>query len=160
MAELTASGVACWVLKANPNTYDLRAALDDKHEIEGWTLHKTYRVDLMAPGKRCLLWLSGPRSSGVHAIGKIRESAEDDGQGGGDYWRDVAKQNRSSPVIAISVVAIVSPILRSELLKDPRFSEAEVIKMAAGSNPSYLTDGQLAAVLERLSAADLERAGW
>jgi len=37
---------------------------------------------------------------------------------------------------------------RAELLLRPGFADAEVIRMAAGSNPSYLTSLQLAALLE------------
>jgi len=36
------------------------------------------------------------------------------------------------------------PILRSELLQHPVLSQMEVITMAAGSNPSFLTRDQLA----------------
>ena len=38
---------------------------------------------------------------------------------------------------------------RADLLHDPRFRDAEVLRMPAGSNPSWLTATQLAAVLER-----------
>ena len=152
--------VACWVLKANPKIYDLRAALEHGEEINGWTLHKTYRVQLMAPAQRCLLWLSGPDSPGVYAIGKITDFAEEDGQGGGPYWRDIPKANRMVPVISISVVGLGTPIARAELISDRRFADAEVIKMAAGSNPSYLNEAQLAAVKQRLTVPDIRQAGW
>lgn len=97
---------------------------------------------------------------GVDAIGKVVDFAVDAGHGEGPYWGDIEKQNRITPVVPIRAIPLGSVILRSELLKDPRFWQTEVIKMAAGSNPSYLTDEQLGPVLERLSTSDLAHAGW
>ncbi len=66
---LLPADVACWLLKtARPP-----AAIDP-----GWRpgtavrvrrcLRPSYRLGLMAAGQPCLLWLSGPREPGVHAV--------------------------------------------------------------------------------------------
>ena len=47
------------------------------------------------------------------------------------------------------LTVLADPVLRAELLADPAARDAEVLRMPAGSNPSWLSAGQYAAVLGR-----------
>jgi hypothetical protein len=152
--------IACWVLKANPETYDLRTNWEQGLKVQGWTLHKTYRVELMAPGQRCLLWLSGPEEPGIYALGKLTDFAFNDGRGGGPHWRDVARAQRLVPWVPIEVVPLSAPVLRADLMQEAGFREAEFVRMAAGSNPSYLDPDRFKVVEGHLQAADMTAAGW
>jgi hypothetical protein len=89
----------------------------------------------MGAGQPCLLWLSGRDRPGVHALGALTGPAagSDDG-----------------PVVAVRLTLLSEPIDRAELQADPRARDAEVLRMPAGSNPSWLSDGQYAAVLARV----------
>ena len=129
---LLPADVACWLLKtARPP-----AAIDP-----GWRpgtavrvrrcLRPSYRLGLMAAGQPCLLWLSGPRESGVHAVGVLVAPPDPD-------------------TVEVELHRLAEPLPRAELLLDPAFATAEVIRMPAGSNPSYLRPAQLAPVLARL----------
>jgi hypothetical protein len=123
----------------------LKTSRPPEHLAPGWSAGATheltrcvrasYRLDLMAPGQPCLLWLSGRDRPGVHAIGELAAPA-DTGPGG--------------PEIAVRLTLLGRPVPRSDLLADPAARDAEVLRMPAGSNPSWLTDRQYAAVLAHI----------
>ncbi len=138
MARLTADDVACWVFKSAVPTAQLHA---------GWRpgtarsmtrcVRPSYRLDLMAPGQPCLLWVSGRSEPGVHALGTIT-GAPREADGG--------------PVVPVEFALLPDPLPRSLLLADPSTRDAEVLRMPAGSNPSWLSAAQFAAVLDRIDA--------
>ncbi len=94
----------------------------------------SYRLRLMATGQPCLLWLSGRDRPGVHALGALTAGPDTDGDG----W-----------AVPLRLTLLADPVPRSELLADPIAREAEVLRMPAGSNPSWLSAEQFAAVLAR-----------
>jgi len=95
-------------------------------------VRRSYRLDLMAPGQPCLLWVSGRHSPGVHALGEVT-AAVFDGVGG--------------PVVGVRLTRLAAVVPRAELLAHPMVRDAEVLRMPAGSNPSWLSPAQYAAVL-------------
>ncbi len=138
MARLAAADIACWVFKSAVPTAQLDA---------GWRpgtarsmtrcVRPSYRLDLMAPGQPCLLWVSGRSEPGVHAVGSIT-GAPRDADGG--------------PVVPVEFTLLPDPLPRAALLLDPVTRDAEVLRMPAGSNPSWLSAAQFAAVLDRVGA--------
>jgi hypothetical protein len=106
-------------------------------------VRRSYRLDLMAAGQPCLLWLSGRARAGVHALGELTGGAENLPQG---------------PVVPLRLRLLAEPIPRADLVADPRMRNAEVLRMPAGSNPSWLSAEQFAAVLDR--AADGRLGAW
>jgi hypothetical protein len=151
--RLTSNDVACWVLKTRTAPHDI---------LPDWVpgssrsltrcLRRSYRVDLMRPGQPCLLWLSGQREPGVHAIGHLSSAASPP--------EDVHPTGRPESAVTVSLSLLTETVGRPLLLADPQFSAAEVLRMPAGSNPSYLTGPALVALCEFLSPADRRRAGW
>jgi hypothetical protein len=133
---LTVGDIACWVLKSTRPPAEI---------APGWTataaqaldrcVRRSYRLDLVAPGQPCLLWLSGQDRPGVHAVGEVTDGIEDRPDG---------------PVVHVRLTLLSRPIPRAELLADPRTRDAEVLRMPAGSNPSWLSAEQYAAVLSRI----------
>jgi hypothetical protein len=97
-------------------------------------VRRSYRLELMAAGQPCLLWLSGRNRPGVHSLGVLAGAAQPDGDG----W-----------TVPLELTLLPDPIPRAELLADPVVREAEVLRMPAGSNPSWLSAAQFAAVLAR-----------
>jgi hypothetical protein len=98
-------------------------------------VRRSYRLELMAAGQPCLLWLSGRDRPGVHALGVLTGTVEPDGGG----WS-----------IPMRLTLLTEPVDRAELLGDPVARQAEVLRMPAGSNPSWLSPAQLAVVLSRV----------
>jgi hypothetical protein len=106
-------------------------------------VRSSYRLELMAAGQPCLLWLSGRAAPGVHALGALTGPVGRDDDGG--------------PVVPVRLELLAEPVPRAELLADPRMRDAEVLRMPAGSNPSWLSAEQFAAVLDRADDAVLGR---
>jgi hypothetical protein len=131
---LAGQDVAAWLLKTS---------LPPEQLVESWApgsthrlrrcLRASYRLDLMDAGQPCLLWLSGRDRPGVHAVGTLAERPT------------VAA---GGPEVAVTLRRLRWPVPRAELLRSPAFADAEVVRMPAGSNPSYLTAAQLASVSE------------
>lgn len=61
---------------------------------------------------------------------------------------EVGDRCHEQPTVEVTLRLLPRALGRAELLLRPGFADAEVIRMAAGSNPSYLTSLQLAALLE------------
>jgi hypothetical protein len=144
--------IGCWVVKSQTAPADL---------VPGWApgawhrltrcLRRSYRVGLMEAGQPCLLWLSGPRHPGVHAIGRL-QSGERPRPGSGGGPTEVA--------VDVELRLLTEPVPRSELLADPVTRMAEVLRMPAGSNPSYLSPSVWAVLVEHLDPSDRAAAGW
>ena len=54
----------------------------------------------------------------------------------------------------VRLTRLAEPVDRAELLADPVARSAEVLRMPAGSNPSWLSGAQFAAVLARVRDGD------
>jgi hypothetical protein len=139
VARLAAADVACWVFKSAVPTAQL-----DTGWRPGTALSMTrcvrpsYRLDLMAPGQPCLLWVSGRSEPGVHALGSITGTP---------------READGGPVVPVELTLLPDPLPRAALLLDPVTRDAEVLRMPAGSNPSWLSAAQFATVLDRVGAA-------
>jgi hypothetical protein len=138
VTRLAATDIACWVIKS---------AVPPAQLAPGWRpgtvrsmtrcVRRSYRLDLMAPGQRCLLWVSGRSDPGVHALGTVA-AAPHDADGG--------------PVVPVDLTLLPDPLPRAVLLADPVTRDSEVLRMPAGSNPSWLSAAQFGVVLDRIGA--------
>jgi hypothetical protein len=139
--RLTPGDVACWVLKSTlpPAAIDERWRPGEAHDLTR-CVRRSYRLDLVAAGQPCLLWVSGRHRPGVHALGTVAGPPDDVG-----------------PSVPVRLTLLREPVPRAELLTDPRMAEAEVLRMPAGSNPSWLSAEQFSAVLDRVDDARLGR---
>lgn len=121
---LTADTLGAWLFKATgsePSTQaHVRAGFAD---AESWCVRPTYRTDLVVAGQRVLLWVSGT-AAGVYAHGRTTGPARDG-------------------VVPLALAPLEPPLLRSELTGHADLARLEVIRMPAGSNPSYVTPVQL-----------------
>jgi hypothetical protein len=157
--RLTTADVGCWVIKT-------RLAPDQI--LPGWRpdstrsltrcLRRSYRLELMAPGQPCLLWLSGRQNPGVHAIGTVtgKPGPALDRLPAGDPDVDRAQD----PAVSVSLHLLQEPVERQGLLADPLLAGSEVLRMPAGSNPSFLSPQRLSALLDLVSPHDLATSGW
>jgi hypothetical protein len=138
VARLAAADIACWVIKS---------AVPTAHLAPDWQpgtarsmtrcVRPSYRLDLMSAGQPCLLWISGRSDPGVHALGSLA-AAPHAADGG--------------PVVPVELTLLADPLPRAVLLADPVIREAEVLRMPAGSTPSWLSAAQFGAILDRVGA--------
>lgn len=126
---LSLDTLGAWLVKASgaePSTgQHVRTGFAD---VEAWCARPTYRTALVAPGQPVLLWVSGTRAehpAGIHACGRTTGPAADG-------------------TMPMRLLPLREPLLRSELVGHPELSSLEVLRMPAGSNPSYVTRAQLA----------------
>jgi hypothetical protein len=137
--RLTAADVACWVLKSSVAPDELAPAWEPgTSRSMTRCVRPSYRLELMAPGQPCLLWVSGRVDPGVHALGTLTA---------GPHEAD------GGPVVTVRLKLLRDPLARSGLLADPDARNAEVLRMPAGSNPSWLSAEQFAVILDRIGTA-------
>ncbi|WP_110180947.1 hypothetical protein [Nocardioides solisilvae] len=134
---VTAATLGAWLLKADPRATDVGALLAGDAGETTRCVRRSYRAALVAPGQPVLLWVSGADSThpaGIHAQGRTRGLVHEDDDG--------------RLVMPLTLEPLAEPVPRAALLAHPVLAHAEVLRMPAGSNPSYLTVDQLA-VLRR-----------
>jgi hypothetical protein len=110
----------------------------------------SYRLGLMAAGQPCLLWVSGRADPGVHALGSLTAGPQN---ADGASSALGTTSGTGGPVVPVHLTLLAEPLAREALLADPRTWDAEVLRMPAGSNPSWLSPAQFALVLDRIGAA-------
>lgn len=129
--------LGAWLVKARgsePSTlHHVRTGFVD---VGTWCVRPSYRAALVRPGHRVLLWVSGSQRdapAGIHAHGEVLGPVTGP---------------REDLVMPVRLRPLSSPVLRDELLGHPVLGRLEVVRMPAGSNPSYVTRAQLAALGE------------
>jgi hypothetical protein len=150
VARLQAGDVAGWLVKSTRTPAEIAPgwAPGEQRELTR-CVRRSYRLDLVTPGQPVVLWVSGRVAPGVHAVGTVTGPAQEPlGDRPGDDDR---------PALPVRLTRLDDPVDRADLLHDPRFRDAEVLRMPAGSNPSWLTAAQLATVLERAGGPVLGR---
>jgi hypothetical protein len=132
--------VAGWLIKSTraPAEIDPGWAPGAERELTR-CVRRSYRLDLVSPGQPVVLWVSGRVAPGVHAVGTVTGPPREPD--------DCDDDDR--PVLPVRLTRLEAPVERGELLHDPDFRDAEVLRMPAGSNPSWLTADQLGTVLGR-----------
>ena len=121
---LTADTLGAWLFKATGSEPATQAHLRTGFaDVRARCVRPTYRTDLVAAGQRVLLWVSGT-GAGVHAHGHTTGPARD-----GE--------------VPLVLTPLDPPLLRSELVGHADLAGLEVLRMPAGSNPSFVTPAQL-----------------
>ncbi|MGY1814226.1 hypothetical protein [Blastococcus sp. SYSU D00820] len=147
MIRLSPADVGAWLLKTTrpPAAIDpdWTAAGDARDLVR--CVRRSYRLTLVRPGQPCLLWLSGRTDPGVHALGVVTGEVVEDGEDG--------------PRLPVRFTLLADPVPRADLLADPSVRDAEVLRMPAGSNPSWLSPLQYAAVLAHAGVAPASQPG-
>jgi hypothetical protein len=139
VARLTPADIACWVFKSSLPPDELAPAWQPGASRSlTRCVRASYRLELMTADQPCLLWVSGRVDPGVHALGTLTD---------GPHEAD------GGPLAPVRLTRLRDPLPRAALLADPVARDAEVLRMPAGSNPSWLSAEQFGAVLDRIGAA-------
>jgi hypothetical protein len=125
--------LGAWLVKAGgaeASTYE--HVTDGFARVDSWCVRPGYRARLVEPGQAVLLWVSGRHRempAGIYARGRTSGPA-------------------SGGTMPVVLEPLAMPVLRSELVGHPGLEGLEVLRMPAGSNPSYVTRAQLAALAD------------
>jgi hypothetical protein len=129
---VTRETLGAWLLKSSPDSSPVDEFVrTDFATVTERCVLPTYRADGVDAGQPVLFWVSGNderHPAGIYAQGHTTGPTQPEGD---------------QLVMPVRLTGIDPPILRRELLTHPRLSQLEVIRMAAGSNPSFLTREQL-----------------
>ena len=138
--RLTSDDLGAWLLKGNPVHGEVGQMLRSGFAgLATRCVRPSYRTSMLAAGQPLLYWVSGrdtEHPAGLHGQGRVLGPVEDDAELG--------------PVVPVALQLLEVPVRRTDLLAHPVLADLEVLRMPAGSNPSYLTHAQLTAL----------RAGW
>jgi hypothetical protein len=128
---VTDGTLGAWLVKASPGPLRIEEQiLTGFAEITSRCVRPTYRAGLIRPGQPVLLWVSGNdrrHPAGIYASGHTTGTVD----------LDVP-----SPEMPVRLRSVEPVIHREEILADPTLAGIEVVRMPAGSNPSYLDTEQ------------------
>jgi hypothetical protein len=130
---VTETALGAWLIKcdpsANPELFD--PADDGPPRVTSRCVVRGYRADLMKPGDRVVLWVSGDgraRARGLWGAGQVTGRAHETPDG-----------------LAVPVdIPLLSAPLTDAALRAAGVDDLEVQRMPAGSNPSWVSKEQLA----------------
>jgi len=162
--RLTSETLGAWVLKCNPDVYDLPAALAAGEPQDSWLVVDNYRTHMMRQGQPVVIWVTGSEGAhpepGVWMVGHVAEEAfllpdllegEVDDPDAVLYWLDTSKAVKGEWWVPIEVEAVDPVLPRAVIQADPRLRDMELLRIPAMSNPSYLTRDEFAALRDLLA---------
>lgn len=135
---VTPESLGAWVLKASPRVGAVEELVATGfRSVTARCVRPTYRAGLVAAGQPVLFWVSGGLAripAGIYARGRTT----------GPATVSEAEAEEPGLVMPVRLEALATPVLRRELLAHPVLRAIEVLRMPAGSNPSFLTRDQVA----------------
>lgn len=147
-----------WLLKCNPKVYDVVGARAAGEEIDSWSVSDNYRTELMEPGDRIILWMTGSEGAkpqpGIWAVGHVVgipewsvgiAADEEDA----NFWIDVDKGLTIQQFAPVSLDFLDVPVPRSSVQSVDALGSMEVFTQSQMSNPVYISTSEMAS-LEKL----------
>jgi hypothetical protein len=136
-----------WLFQANPARFPVLAGLA-AGTIDSWCIGR-HRRDL-ASGDRAALWVSGRHEPGVYALGWV---TGDPFEGvSSDEWSNPEDRGRIMTFCSLELDRILTkPVLRADLMTDPRFGAARILTQPQATNPFLITDEQWDAIEDGLA---------
>lgn len=145
---VTANTLGAWLIKGSRDVYPVDKLIRDRFSrVAGWSLRETYRTDLIRPGQPVLFWISGASKThppGIYAEGYTTGRATADVAD--DEWLDPTERGQGKLFMPVELRPLSPAVLRDDLRQHPSLSKIEVLKMPAGSNPSFVTPADLTAL--------------
>jgi hypothetical protein len=128
------SRLGAWLIKVSPTVFPVSELVRTEFTtVESRCVRPSYRTDLIREGQPVLLWVSGRDHrfpAGLYAAGRTTGP--------------VCLQ--AEPAMPLRLRPIDPMVSRESLLAHPDLGGIEVLRMPAGSNPSYLDREQYRAL--------------
>ncbi len=128
---VTESSLGAWLVKASPGSLPIDELVRTGFaDITSRCVRPTYRTGLVREGQPVLLWVSGNdrrHPAGIYA---------------GGHTTGPVDAASPSPEMPVRLRAIEPAVHREEIKAHPTLAGIEVVRMPAGSNPSYLDTEQ------------------
>lgn len=148
------STLGAWLLKCNPDLWDLRGLLDAGDDrLTSWAVQPGYRARLMAPGDLVAFWVSGDGrqgfARGVWGLGTIVAEAEPWVETDQGLWRNPSASHRVRARVEVDIRLLAAPVTDQQL-RAAGIDGLEVQRQPFMGNPSFLSRDDLGAVRELL----------
>ena len=126
-----------WLFTCNPRLRNFAAFLPTVNGVTTWCVARTYRSRLIHPDQPALLWVSGsdraePRP-GLWAVGRTAGSVEG-----------------AESTVELRLRLLDDPVPRGIVAQVAGLEGLEVLRVPAGSNPSWVTAAEFAALARLL----------
>lgn len=138
--------VGAWLLKANPDVWDVLGAIERGEGLDRWRLAWSYRVDLVEPSHPCVLWITGPAGGhhvpGIWAVGQVSgppTPLPDDPTDPG--WGETPPRD-VRPYVSVDLRVCAEPLARSVIANDPRLERIEILRRPRMGSPLVLTPAE------------------
>ena len=155
VVELPRASNETWIFQANPDIYDVRAAVRKLPEL---TWRTTRYRDRIIPGDRVYLWESGPRG-GIVAVGEVLSQLSA-GPMPVEEMPFVKQSEKLEPDVTrvlLRIVDVVEPILaRPEIASHPELTNLQIFKQPQATN--FPVERREAQVLEGLLRSRIQPA--
>jgi hypothetical protein len=119
--------LGAWLVKANPRVSEVaELARSGFAGVTSRCVRPSYRTELVRPGQPVLLWVSGgdrEHPAGLYAAGQTTGAVT---------------HAPGEPAMPVRLRPVDPPVLKEQLLALPGAAHLEVVRMPAGSNPSYV----------------------
>ena len=146
---VTAADLGAWVLKANPQVWDLqRWIAEGGQRLDDWTVAHNYRAQMMAPGDPVLLWVTGSDPgcpAGFRAIGTVSGPCRE-GSADSSYWIDRKAKARADYFAQVDLRLLPAVVPKHAVQHHRVLRDIELLRSPFASNPSHLTLEQMAAL--------------
>lgn len=149
---ITAQTLGAWLLRCNPEgVWDLPGFVADGGDwIGDWSVVKNYRSEMMKPGDRVVLWVSGNgrhMARGIWGIGYVTGLVQDEIPEASaaeevGYWLSEEARLAVTNSIDVDIPLLGTPVTDAEL-KAAGVDDLEVQRQPQGSNPSWISTEQL-----------------
>jgi hypothetical protein len=156
--RITADNLGGWILRCNPDVYDLPGEVKGgQTKVWSWLVAKSYRTELMQTGQRVVLWVGGPASApwtnGVWGIGHVTGRVDVHVAGPeelSEHWVDKERAHHLEWEVPLDVDILPTPVPVHEIRAVPELSEMELFRAQQMSNPIYISPEEMAALETRL----------
>lgn len=142
--ELTTTdgtSIAGWAFKVNRVMSDIEGVLEADGVVTSWAMRANERVDLLGPGQRCFLYVSGKAKertdSALIGVGEVTSKAfQEDGVGDpGQPW-----------FVDVEILALENPVRLGRMNAHEALLNGELLGAAEQTNPVALTPAEMDAL--------------
>jgi EVE domain len=138
-----------WLFKCNPRLRNVDIFAEQAAGRSAWCVAPTYRSGLIRAGDPAFLWVSGGDRSrptpGLWGVGQVTGHAEPD---------TASTAVAGAPLqVGVALRLLADPVPRTVLRKVAALEHLEVLRIPAGSNPSWVTPSERDTLLNLIDPA-------
>lgn len=154
---ITRDNLGAWLIKCDPESkYDLPSAIEAGLEVVyNWSVSRGYRSQMMEPGDKVILWVSGNgrrMTRGIWGVGWVTSHVRDTVHNNVEPGEETFWHSEADRLAVTNDVSVDIPLfedgdeISSEALLAAGITDLEVQMQAQMANPSWVTKEQLAAI--------------